>query len=281
MAPRIYMAQHKHQKVTAGERSLLYDELPFWSAPFGMVLLDTVRIRSHMMVLDIGSGYGFPMLELAERLDSGSGVTGIDPSEESILVVKKKITARGITNAKIISGVAEAIPFGNDHFDLIVSNNGLNNVRDLPVAMKESFRVLKPRGQMVFSVNLPHTFIEFYDVFEGLLTELAMDAERGKVKEHIFQKRKSVEFFRDLILETGFNIVSFQPEGFKYRFADGTSFFNHFLIRNFFRPAWEEILPGGKVETIFAELDQRLNNIARRNGTIEMSVPFIIFDLFK
>lgn len=44
-----------------------YDELPFWSAPFGISLLETVRLRPGMNVLDIGSGSGFPMLELADR----------------------------------------------------------------------------------------------------------------------------------------------------------------------------------------------------------------------
>ena len=58
-------------------KTLLYDELPFWSAPFGLVLLDTVRLRKTIRVLDIGCGGGFPMLELAGRLDTGSHVFGL------------------------------------------------------------------------------------------------------------------------------------------------------------------------------------------------------------
>ena len=42
-----------------------YDDLPLWSAPFGLTLLDTVRMKKHINVLDLGSGSGFPMLELA------------------------------------------------------------------------------------------------------------------------------------------------------------------------------------------------------------------------
>jgi arsenite methyltransferase len=45
---------------------LIYDELPLWSAPFGLTLLDTIRMKKGIRVLDIGSGAGFPMLEIAE-----------------------------------------------------------------------------------------------------------------------------------------------------------------------------------------------------------------------
>jgi arsenite methyltransferase len=275
------MAQYQRQEITALETLHLYDELPFWSAPFGLALLDAVRIRSALQVLDLGAGYGFPMLELAERLDGSSKVTGIDPSEACNRVVNNKIADRGIINASIIRAVAEELPFGNDQFDLIVSNNGLNNVQDLHVAVRESFRVLKPGGQMVFTVNLPHTFTEFYEIFEEFLLEKGMNAERDRMLAHISEKRKPPEYFRDLLLETGFDIVSMQPEGFKYRFADGTTFFRHFTIRNFFMPPWQAILPADKVESIFAALEQRLNHKASQTGFLEMSVPFIIFDLSK
>ena len=50
----------------------LYDELPIWSAPFGLPLLDAVELRPGLTVLDVGCGTGFPLLELAERLGPGA-----------------------------------------------------------------------------------------------------------------------------------------------------------------------------------------------------------------
>ena len=56
------------------------DDLPLWSAPFGMKLLDTIKLKKGINVLDIGCGLGFPMVEIAQRLGASSKVIGIDPT---------------------------------------------------------------------------------------------------------------------------------------------------------------------------------------------------------
>jgi len=259
----------------------VYDDLPFWSAPFGLALLDAVRIRPAMKALDIGSGSGFPMLELADRLDLGSRVTGIDPAQDALRMISEKIKARGLSNAEIITGRAEELPFGEEAFDLITSNNGLNNVEDLHRAAAECFRVLKPAGQMVFTVNLPHTFTEFYEVFENVLASGGRTAETEKLKDHVFRKRKPVEYLQRLMLQTGFIIGSVQVDGFRYRFESGTAFFNHSMIREYFMPAWKSILSPDSPETVLRELEVRLNRIAAEKGWLDMSVPFATFDLSK
>ena len=120
---------------------MIPDELSLWSAPFGLKLLDSITMRRGMKVLDFGCGFGFPMLELAERLGMTSEVYGLDPSPEALAVIQQKITDWQIGNAKIIRGVAEAIPFHDCFFDLIVANNGINNVSDQAKALKECYRV--------------------------------------------------------------------------------------------------------------------------------------------
>ena len=44
------------------------DELPLWSAPFGLRLLESVPLAPGATVLDVGCGTGFPLLELAHRV---------------------------------------------------------------------------------------------------------------------------------------------------------------------------------------------------------------------
>ena len=60
----------------------VYDDLPLWSAPFGLMLFDTIQYRPDLTVLDIGCGTGFPLIELAGRLGDSCRLVGIDPFVE-------------------------------------------------------------------------------------------------------------------------------------------------------------------------------------------------------
>jgi len=262
-------------------QSNTYDDLPLWSAPFGLTLLDTIQMKSHINVLDIGSGSGFPMLELAERMGKTCMVYGLDPSEDAIKMITVKKEGRGIELAKIVKGVAEEIPFPDEYFGLIVSNNGMNNVSDQSKAFAECFRVADAGAQMVLTMNLPHTMIEFYEVFEETLRELGLQEEIGRMHEHIDQKRKPVEYLKEIIINAGFTIRSIQVDGFKMKYTDGSAFLNHFLIRNAFMEAWKAFLPIGKEDSIFIIVERKLNQIAREQGELVISVPFVCFDCFK
>ncbi|MBV9110299.1 MAG: methyltransferase domain-containing protein, partial [Gemmatimonadetes bacterium] len=72
-----------------------YDELPLWSAPFGMLLLDRVPMRRGMTALDVGCGTGFPLLELAQRLGPSCTVHGIDPWRPALARAREKLQQYG------------------------------------------------------------------------------------------------------------------------------------------------------------------------------------------
>jgi 16S rRNA G527 N7-methylase RsmG len=48
------------------------DELPIWSVPFGLKLLDVVDYKPTISAIDIGFGTGFPLIELAMRFGNTS-----------------------------------------------------------------------------------------------------------------------------------------------------------------------------------------------------------------
>ena len=43
------------------ENVRVFDELPFWSAPFGLRLFEQIRLKKNIIALDIGFGAGFPL----------------------------------------------------------------------------------------------------------------------------------------------------------------------------------------------------------------------------
>jgi len=257
------------------------DELPLWSAPFGLKLLDTIKLSHNIKALDIGCGLGFPVIELAQRLGDTSKVFGIDPWEKATERTLFKIKKYGINNVEIIQGIAEELPFEDSFFDLIVSNNGINNVQNMELALSECARVSKPNAQFVITLNLEDTMIEFYQVFEKVLENNNLNSEIVKMKEQIYFKRKPLSEMKELITSIGFRIINIQHDKFYLRFVDGLTMFNHSLIKYWFLDGWKSILDGVHLEKIFNEVETELNDIAKEKGEILLTVPFVTIDCRK
>lgn len=263
------------------EMADLFDEFPIWSAPFGLKLLDAIRFKKNIRVLDIGFGAGFPLTEVAMRLGDSCEVFGIDPWQSAVKRARRKIEFYGITNIQIIDGVAEDIPLESESVDLIVSNNGINNVPDLEKTFSECSRVMKPGGQLVQSVNLENTMIEFYNVFSDVLLDLNMQEEVGKMQNHIYEKRKPLAEFLSLHERNGFKILNVENDSFEYKFNDGTTFLNHYFIRVAFLDSWKKIVPENKQKEIFSEVEERINHLTLEKGFFSLSIPFVIIDCEK
>jgi len=78
-------------------------------------------------------------------------INGIDISATIIAEVKRKFP-------EIHAAVADVrqLPFKNDHFDLIISNSTLDHFKvasEISVAVAELYRVLRPGGQMVLTLD--------------------------------------------------------------------------------------------------------------------------------
>jgi len=257
------------------------DELPLWSAPFGFKLLDTIKLKKNINVLDIGSGFGFPLIEVSQRLGNSCKAFGIDPWKPAVERIELKIKKYALSNIKIIEGAAGDLPFNNSYFDLIVSNNGINNVADMEKVFAECYRTIKRDGQFVFTLNLKKTMIEFYNIFEEILREFNLLNEIDLMHRHIYHKRKPEEEIVDKLQNAGFVINSVICHSFHYRFADASAMFNYPMIKCWMLPSWIEIVPEDKREKIFNRIEEELNIIAKEKGEIKLTVPFAVFDCTK
>src|SRR5437764_13901131 len=146
-----------------------YDELPLWSAMFGLLLLEEVPLAKMTDVLDVGCGTGFPLIELAERLGVRSHVHGIDPWTGGCKRPAEKVTSRGTPNVTLHEGSADAMPFADATFDLIVSNLGVNNFEDRAAAIRECRRVARNGATLALTPNLQGHMQEPYAGFTRLL----------------------------------------------------------------------------------------------------------------
>jgi ubiquinone/menaquinone biosynthesis C-methylase UbiE len=254
-----------------------YDELPLWSAPFGLKLLEAVDYSKPVEALDIGCGTGFPLLELAQRFGDQSHFTGVDLWAEGLDRIRSKAGFYQIGNVDLILASAEKMPIDNESITLITSNNGLNNVSSLNDALRECRRVSKKGASMIFTANLPKTMSTFYEVFKSLLQDTGFGNLIDDVDKHIDGKRKSPEEMSRLTEEAGFNLLSADVFLFQLKFSDGTAFLNHHLIRLNFLHSWLSLIPEDGRVTIKYLLERRLNQIASKSNGLHLEIPFCVY----
>jgi len=109
------------------------------------LILDLAGPVTGTRVLDVGCGDGVLALAFARR---GAQVSGIDASPAMIAAARSR-AERHAEHMNFEVGEAEALPFEDKTFDVVVSITVLCFVEDAKIAVQEMKRVLKPGGRLV------------------------------------------------------------------------------------------------------------------------------------
>jgi arsenite methyltransferase len=101
--------------------------------------------------LDIGSGPGLLAADIAEVVGPGGSVDGIDPSDSMLAIARRRQAARPSGGARVEfhAGDAYALPFPDETFDVAVSTQVYEYVADVPRALAEAHRILRPAGRLL------------------------------------------------------------------------------------------------------------------------------------
>lgn len=101
-------------------------------------------------VLEIGAGTGFFIINLwLAGLVDKAYATDISPG--MVEVCRRNAVAAGMTGIEARPADAEALPFADNTFDLVVGHAVLHHLPDVPKALSEALRVLKPGGSLVIT----------------------------------------------------------------------------------------------------------------------------------
>ncbi len=256
-----------------------YDELPLWSAPFGLWLLDRVPLRAGQTILDVGAGTGFLSIELAQRCYP-SRVIAVDLWPAATSRLRKKIDYFGVPNVDILDCDAAALELADDSVDLIVSNLGINNFDNARDVLRTCRRVARPGAKMIVTSNLVGTMHEFYDVFRDVLVS-AQAGDRLEALEIHIRHRATPNSLRAQLEQAGFRVIDLATDSFNLRFASGTALLRHCFMRIGFVPTWKSILAPDPGNVLFETLEQRLNERANQFAGLSLTIPMALVEAEK
>lgn len=103
-------------------------------------------------VLDAGCGEGYNARILARR---GSRMTGVDISEHMIALAREEERRAPLGIRYTRTSYTDLGAFAEGSFDAVVSFMALMDGPRFDLAMRESFRVLRPGGLLAFSISHP------------------------------------------------------------------------------------------------------------------------------
>ena len=100
-------------------------------------------------LLEVGCGIGTDLVRFAR---GGALVTGVDLAETAIDLARKNVDLHGLTPVELRVANAEALPYPDNHFDVVYGHGVVQYTADPARLIAECHRVLKPGGTAIFMV---------------------------------------------------------------------------------------------------------------------------------
>lgn len=181
-----------------------------------------------MDALELGCGTGYVSAWLTRR---GARAVGLDPTWGQ-LETARRCQRDFALEFPLVCGIAEAVPFPDASFDLVISEYGAAIWSDPYLWIPEASRVLRPGGELVFLGNASLLALCLQDAEDVPASDRLLRAQRG-MHRFAWPGTSEVEFHLShgdwiaLLVDQGFEVVALHELYPGDGAVSGTGFVDH------------------------------------------------------
>ncbi|KZK66875.1 bifunctional demethylmenaquinone methyltransferase/2-methoxy-6-polyprenyl-1,4-benzoquinol methylase [Shewanella baltica] len=174
--------------------------------------------RPGMKVLDLAGGTGDLTAKFSHLVGDKGEVVLADINDSMLKVGRTKLRDKGIvSNVSYVQANAEALPFPDNHFDIITIAFGLRNVTDKDAALRSMNRVLKPGGKLLvleFSKPQHEIMRKVYDLYSFKVLPkmgelITKDADSYEYLAESIRMHPDQDTLKQMMVDAGFEQVDY------------------------------------------------------------------------
>ena len=150
----------------------------FWER-FGRITVERLGLARGARVLDVCCGSGASALPAAEIVGPEGSVHGVDLCDNLLALGREKARARGLGNAEFRAGDILALDYPDAAFDAVICVFGLFFVPDMPAAVRELWRRVRPGGRLAITTWGPRLFEPANGAFWSSVRAVRPDLYKG------------------------------------------------------------------------------------------------------
>lgn len=171
--------------------------------------------------LDVATASGSMALALADRVGPEGKVVAIDLAQGMLDYAERKARARRLKNIEWKMMNAQQLEFEDNTFDVVSCSLAIFYFPDIPGALKEMLRVLKPGGKLGLTTADPETAFSplsqpYMAALRKLSDELKLDQPAYSDTSKLTRQKKGL---MELVKEAGFKDVEMIEENIPVRFT--------------------------------------------------------------
>ncbi len=141
-------------------------------------LIHFIRPQPGSKILDVATGTGVAAVAAARTIGSSGRVQAIDLAEDMIEKAIMNVEKMALNNVDFHVMDAEQVEFKSNYFDAVMCSFGIFFLPDMQAALTNWLRVLKPGGQVAFTIFGETALRPMAEIFRAQMEQYGVEFDK-------------------------------------------------------------------------------------------------------